>query len=631
MFVIFDKVFISNAIHNIHQTFKTLNMRKILCFVTLYALVIMGFAQPYRGNDFKLLSGKMEKVPDFTPDAPDLSIINFFPGQNDNTTYTTVGNTFFDTQTNSGNLMNRIYNFADGTIGATWMHIGEGGTPDRGTAYNYFDGTEWGTQNPHLGIDTRTGFPSYAPWGANGEIVSNYKYVAGEGSIKLLRRATKGVGEWQESILLPPAGNYSLVWQSMITSGANHEFVHLLALVYDDPYLGQEDALLYYRSPDGGVTWDINGVVIEGLGADFFAGMSGLAYSWAQPVGNTIAFTYGFNAFDGLLFKSNDNGTTWQKTVVYDSPFDPLNIPATIETYGGGDGTSAIALDSEGNAHIVFSRMMHSYENATWYYSPLGSEGIIYWNETMPALDSTVISTYTLENLSNAGNLVGWITGDVTIVNEQPNYGVGLTSHPQLSIGENDEISLVYGAVSPENKLEDIYYRHLYFTRTSDGGSTWSDPYPLNDGVEFGFSECVYPALAPGYSSKIQVLFQEDYTPGTGAGFGLGEEHFMQFLELVLYTTDVKDSDALGGIEISQNYPNPAHNTTQFCVKLDRSSLVSIGITDVSGRTLKTTEKRNMDAGVNYYTLDVSDLLSGVYYYTVFVDDKKVSKKLVVQ
>jgi len=606
-------------------------MRKMLCFVTLFALVIIGFAQPQRGNDFKLLNEKVAKLPDVGPDGPDLSVINFFPGQNDNISYTIVGNTYFDTQTNSGNLMNRIYEFADGTIGATWMHIGEGGTPDRGTAYNYFNGTQWGTQNPHLGSDARTGFPSYAPWGPNGEIMAQYKYVAGGGSVKILRRETKGIGEWQESVLMPPTGNYSLVWQSIITSGANHEFVHMLALVYDDPYLGQDDALLYYRSPDGGITWDIDGVVIDGLGADYFTGMSGLAYSWAQPVGNTLAFAYGFNAFDGLLFKSNDNGSTWQKTVVYDSPFDPLNVPANIELYGGGDGTSAVALDSQGNAHIVFSRMMHLYENSAWYYTPLGSEGIIYWNETMPALDTTIISTYTLENLRNAGNLVGWITGNVTIASAQPNYGVGLTSHPQLSINANDEISLVYGAISPESKLEDIYYRHLYFARSSNGGETWSDPYNLNDGVEFAFSECVFPAVAPHYDTKLQVLFQEDYTPGTGTGFGLGEENYMQFLELVLYTTDLKDSDPAARFEVSQNFPNPAHNTTQLCIKLDKSSLVSIAITDVAGRIRKVTEKRNMVAGMNYYTLDVSDLRSGVYNYTVIVDDQRVTRKLVVQ
>lgn len=575
----------------------------------------------------------IEVAPVIKPDGVSASLIDFFPGNRDYPVWPTViGNTYFDTQTNSGNLMNRIFTFADGTIGATWMHIGEGGTPDRGTAYNYFDGTEWGTQNPHLGNDARTGFPSYAPWGPNGEIISNYKYVAGEGPIKLLRRATKGVGEWQESVLQPPAGNYSLVWQSMITSGPNHEFVHLLALVYDDPYLGQEDALLYYRSPDGGVTWDINGVVIDGLGADFFAGMSGLAYSWAQPVGNTIAFTYGFNAFDGLLFKSIDNGNTWQKTIVYDSPFDPLNIPSSIETYGGGDGTSAIALDSQGNAHIVFSRMMHSYENATWYYSPLGSEGIIYWNETMPALDTTIISTYTLENLYNAGNLVGWITDDVTIVNEQPNYGVGLTSHPQLSISANDEISLVYGAVSPENKLEDIYYRHLYFTRSSDGGATWSDPYSLNNDIEFSYSECVYPAVAPIYDGgHLYVLCQEDFTPGTGTGFGLGEENYLTFLSVILFNSSAKDFQKPGNFEVSSCYPNPASNSAHLAVKLANPSPVSLKVTDISGRIVTRQIQKVMNDGTGILTLDVSDFLSGIYFCTVEVDGIQQTRKLIVR
>ncbi len=611
-------------------------MRKLLCFAALCAFVSIGFSQPQHGNDFKLLNEKMLKVPDVSPDGPDMSIVNFFPGQNDYPVWTTVaGNTFFDTQTyNSGNLMNRTYKFPDETIGATWMHVGESGTPDRGTAYNYFNGLEWGEQQPHLGNDLKTGFPSYAPWGPNGEIIAHYQYVAGEGPIKILRRETKGVGEWQESTLLPPVGNYSLVWHSMITSGANHEFVHLLALVYDDPYMGQDDALLYYRSPDGGVTWDINGVVIDGLGSDYYPSISSLKYSWAQPVGNTIAFTFGFDEFNGLLFKSNDNGTTWQKVIVYDSPFDPMNVPGDIETYGCGDGTSAITLDSQGKAHVVFGRMLRSRASSVWYYSPLGSEGLIYWNETMPALDSTLVSSYTLENLAAAGNLVGYITpatAAVNIINGQPDYGVGLTSQPQFSIYTDNEFSIVYSAISPECMLDGIYYRHLYFTRTLDGGLTWSDPYELNYGIEFSFSECVFPALAPYYDSKIQVIYQEDYTPGTGAGFGLGEENFMTYLELLLFNSGTNEPEKLVGLEVSQNYPNPAQNSTQVCMKLEKESSVQLSITDIAGKTLKVHDYGILSPGMSYQTIDVSGIRSGVYFYTIQANDEKITKKLVVQ
>jgi len=577
-----------------------------------------------------------EKEPEISPEGAQTSIIDYFPGNKNYSVWTTIiGNTYFDTQTyNSGNLMNRIYTFPDGTIGATWMHVGETGTPDRGTAYNYFDGMQWGTQDPHLGSDPKTGFPSYAAWGPNGEIVANYKYIAGDGPIKLLRRETRGTGDWQESTLSPPSGNHSLVWHSMITSGDNHEFIHVLALVYDDPYLGQDDALLYYRSSDGGVTWDINGVVIDGLGADFYPSIPSLKYSWAQPVGNTIAFTFGFDEFDGLVFKSNDNGDTWQKTVVYDSPFDPMNVPSNIETYGCGDGTSAITLDSQGKAHVVFGRMLRSRSASTWYYSPLGSEGLIYWDELMPALDSTIVSSYTLENLAAAGNLVGYITpttATLNITSNQPDYGVGLTSQPQLSVYNDSEFSLVYSAISPECKLQGIYYRHLYFTRTLDGGLTWSDPFELNYDIEFSFSECVFPALAPYYDSKIQVLYQEDFTPGTGEGFGLGEENYMTFLELPLYNDGIKENGKSTGIEVSQNYPNPAHNLTQIAVKLEKPSIVSFKVTDIPGKTLKLREQHKMNAGTNFITVDVSDLPIGIYFYTIQVNDQKVTRKFVVQ
>jgi hypothetical protein len=611
-------------------------MKRILPLVMISMFVTSGYAQRQNISGIKLPAIMKEKAPEITPEGNNVSLINFFPGVSDYEVSTQViGDTYFDTQTyNSGNLMNRIFEFQDGTIGATWMLVGETGVPDRGTAYNYFDGTQWGTQDQHIGSDAKDGFPSYAPWGPNGEIVAHYQYIAGDGPIKILRRENKGTGDWQESTLTPPAGYHSLVWHSMITSGANHEFIHLLALVYDDPYLGQDDALLYYRSSDGGVTWDINGVVIDGLGAGFYPSIPSLKYSWAQPVGNTIAFTFGFDEFDGLVFKSNDNGNTWQKMVVYDSPFDPMNVPPDIDTYGCGDGTSAITLDSQGKAHVVFGRMLRSRAGSTWYYSPLGSEGLIYWDESMPALDSTIVSSYTLGNLSAAGNLVGYITpvtATVNIINGQPDYGVGLTSQPQLSIANDNEFSLVYSAISPENALEGIYYRHLYFTRTMDGGLTWSDPYPLNDNIEFQFSECVYPALAPLYASKLQILYQEDFAPGTGEGNGLGEENYMTYLDLLLYNVGVKDAGVPTGIQVSQNYPNPAQSSTQIAVKLAESSKVTFIVTDICGKILKHQDQQEMNSGTNFISLDVSDFPKGIYFYTVRVNDQKITRKFLVQ
>jgi hypothetical protein len=190
----------------------------------------------------------------------------------------------------------------------------------------------------------------------------------------------------------------------------------------------------------------------------------------------------------------------------------------------------------------------------------------------------------------------------------------------------------VYSAISPENTLDGIYYRHLYFTRTFDGGQTWSDPYPLNDNIEFQFSECVYPAAAPLYDgSNMFILYQEDYTPGTGTGFGLGEENYMTFLDLILFNSDINESEKSTDFEVSQNYPNPAHNSTQIAVKLEKSSFVSLKVYDMLGKILKIRQLQKMNAGTNFITLDVSDLPKGIYFYTAQVNDEKITRKFMVQ
>lgn len=569
-----------------------------------------------------------------TPDGKAHAGGTVIPGQK-STSDEILGDTYFDTQTyNSGNEMNRIYEFPDGNIGVTWIDKGPGGVPDRGTGYNFFDGSAWTGTVPHLGGDANNAFPSYAPWGANGEMVEHYQYIANDGPLKILRRDVKGTGTWSESVLAPPVGNFSIVWASMITSGANHEFVHILAYTYDNPYNGQTNALLYYRSPDGGVTWDINGVIIPGLDSAYFPGISSLHYSWAQPVGNTIAFTYGFDQFGGLVFKSTDNGTNWQKMVVYQAPYDPKHIPDQTPVYGSGDGTSAIALDSQGKVHVVFARELWFHDVLTsppggWYYYPTSAEGLIYWNETLPPLDSTIVSSYTLDYLSAGGYLIGWVypvdTG-LVIPSTQPNYGVGLTSMPQIGIDADDNLFVIYAALAPQYSDGTNFYRHVYANSSYDGGLTWNGIKDMNSDFVFSFSECVYPAVAPLVSSKIRVLFQEDDTPGTGQG----NDSYMDYLEFTKdFFTGLPAVEKTKGFSVSQNYPNPAKQLTRFDVNLDKPADVSVTLTNLVGQVVNQGNSKRMNSGNNLVTLDVSGLNGGVYFYSVNVDGQKVTRKLI--
>ncbi|MCX6245258.1 MAG: T9SS type A sorting domain-containing protein [Bacteroidetes bacterium] len=609
-------------------------MRNLSLLLILVMAVNSAMTQNHYVTGSKDLKGRVLAEKQISPDGKIPIATPFIPGQKSRS-ITAIGQTWYDTQTyNSGNEMNRIYEYPDGTIGATWIGKGESGVPDRGTGYNYFDGTSWTGEVDHLGGDPNNGFPSYAPWGANGEVVAHYQYIANTGPIKILRRDNKGTGTWQESVLSPPAGNHSLVWHSMITSGQNHEYLHLLALVYDDPYMGQDDALLYYRSPDGGQTWDINGVIIDGLGVDHFLTIPGLKYSWAQPLGDTIAFCFGFDSYDGLVFKSTDNGTTWQKIVVYQSPFTPFNVPDLSPEYAGGDGSSAIALDSHGKVHVVFGRMNHIHDVVTtppggWYFYP-ATEGLIYWNEDMPPLDSTIISSFTLDSLAAHGNLIGWVyppdTG-LVIPSGQPNYGVGLTTGPQIGVDADDKLFVVWAALAPQYSDGTYFYRHLYGTSSYDGGITWNGIRDLNTDPVFAFSECVFPAVAPIVGQKIQVVFQEDDIPGTGAG----NKNFIDHMDFDKdYFVGVPAAPQPAGFSVTQNYPNPVINSTRIGVRLEQVAAVSLTVTNLAGQVVMQRDMGRMSSGNNYITMDLSGLAGGFYFYTVRVNDQSVTHKMIL-
>jgi len=82
-----------------------------------------------------------------------------------------IGISMHDLQTN-GSSQNRVYLFDDGFIGTTWTYgVDFPNYSDRGTGYNFFNGPNWLPYPTERIESQRSGWPSYAPLGANGEIV----------------------------------------------------------------------------------------------------------------------------------------------------------------------------------------------------------------------------------------------------------------------------------------------------------------------------------------------------------------------------------------------------------------------------------------------------------------------------
>ncbi len=549
--------------------------------------------------------------------------------------FSIIGTTWNDLQTyNYGNVMQRMWAFPDGTIGSTWISAGEDNEPERSAGYNYFNGSEWGEPIPHMGPEDRMGGPSYAPWGPEGEIIALYRYIVGEGPIYFYRREVKGEGDWEEIELLPPSG-ISITWHTMITSGDNNEHIHLLARTYDEPYMDQDNALLYYRSSDGGESWDIYEEIIEGLDIDYFPTTAPLSYAWANPVGNTIAFTYGFDEWGGRLFKSNDNGDSWEVSDVFTTPFDPFDPPYDTDKFGCGIGTSACAIDSEGKVHVAFPRMAKIFTEGSASWFPY-TDGMIYWNEDMDPLDTTIISTTTMEYLEEGGNLIGWILGDETyqIPPDQPNYGNSLCGFPQFSLDADDNMFVAYSSVAPGYSNGIFDFRHIIINSSFDGGQTWEGQKDLNTETIFIFSECAFPMMAPIIGDYVQVTYQEDSEPGINQWLNNHQPienkiHHMQIEKDIF--VDIPKNRIDFTFELSDCYPNPATNQTMLQLRLEQNTEVSIHIVNIMGQSVKTFPVTEMKSGNNPINIDVSKMTAGVYYCSVEVGQHTMTKKFIVQ
>ncbi len=607
-------------------------MKRPLLNVFLLVLLVNFLLQSSHGqND---LLNRIEKIPAIELDpmggiSPGIKAGNKLSG-------TVIGNTNYDLQTYNS-IEQRTFAYPDGTVAATWMMAFETDWPDRGIGYNYFDGISWGEAPTESIASIRTGWASYTPLGENGEIAVGHANDNDEWVLWFCKRADKGTGEWEEFTLGGPESGVGIVWPAITSGGEDHNTLHVLGLTYGNEYMGQGAALLYSRSQDGGETWDIENHFFEDIGPDYFTSVGAETYTWAAPKGNTIAFTVGFGIGHGCIMKSNDNGDTWEFIEVYNSPAYPPTGDYTLP-FGAGDGTSASAIDNDGNVHVVFGRMVHVYDEtgAAFYYP--STDGLIYWNETMPPLDTATISSSTLEHLEENGNLIGYVIGDgIPGLIDFATYYTSLTSHPQIMIDGMNRVFVLYAGVAPDFNNGAYNFRHIYGNSSSDGGATWNGIEDLTDELLYIFSECIYPNIAPHVvDGKIHFTFQDDDEPGIFVWAGSQAEVGSNNISYMSIETDeltgIGDAPASEvAMEVSQNYPNPFLDVTYLEVNTPLPSGITFTVSDIAGRVVHSENIEKTGSEKHRIRFNSQGLTSGVYYYTVRSDFGSFSGKMIVQ
>ena len=587
-------------------------------------------------------------------------------------TQTIIGHTWYDLQSNSA-VGDRIYVNPDGSIAACWTMepddgvSGDPGTTyaNRGTGYNYFNGSAWGAEPTARIEPVRTGWGNIVNTGTGKEAVLGHN---GSTGLQKSLRGTKGTGAWTSGLAFASPSGGTVTWPRMVGTTTGDTLYNIA--VANGVTLGQDVPVVFSRSTDGGVTWDITNSIPTGLDASKFLGFGGDGYAIAAH-GSTVAIVAGNVDSDVALVKSTDGGVTWTvNRTVYKFPIPLYNSATTIsdidndavnDTVLSNDGIFSIALDNNNMAHIFFGRTYMYGDGSTGTFTFYGVDGLCYWNESM----ADAVANTDPDILSSNAILVAGVedlNGNNAIDDGQPASGTGygafrgsLTSYASCAFDAQNNLYLSYSSLNDTLKSyvnTDKNVRHVYVTKRLYNAINPDDfctPIELDkfDPLVLEIFEGMYASMAKRVDGNVHLVYMRDVAPGHGVPPSSGTnqdqaENHQQSSEIVYAKIPVGDifpCPLVTGIEnISSSsvsglnfYPNPASNNATIDVTLNETAKVEIAILNTVGQTVYTTAV-NGNVGSNKVEVNLNNLSAGLYFYQVKVGNSKaITKKFAVE
>jgi hypothetical protein len=610
--------------------------------VIIFCTTVVGQNSPY-----KIKNGDVSSVTPKNMVSGYETLSNLITNTNPNTIATKlmsmdevlIGTTTYDLQSNAS-VDNRLIRHNDGTISATWTMSAQYASAysDRGTGYNFYDGSSWDSSPTSRLESSRGGWPSMLTTGSGKEIAITHN--TDNGYLLMTHRPQVGSGTWDEQIIssMDSNGVYTdIIWNRAVSGGANGESIHMVGVIAPSGlggsiWNGLDGALVYYRSQDGGVTWDIKDMQLPTLDTTKYLGFNGDDYAIAAE-GETVVIAYFGDLDDSVLLKSTDNGNTWTSTVFLDFPVDKYATDSGIDLDQDGimdsvystDGAGTVLLDNNGSAHVFFGNMRlldaDLSDGNTSYFG--GTSGIIYWNENMGPDDyaNNPISSPSLW-YSNLPQMIAFaqdLDGD-GILNYIgiPTYYLSLDCMPSAGIDNQGNIFVTYSSLMENIDQGSQNFRHVHAIKSMDGGTTWSVPKDVTPhDVWSGAQECVFARMDRNVDDKIRLIYQKDFEPGLAVR---GDEDIIDLNEIIyleLDTTELSSSSTSvinNDIKIDFSvYPNPANEKITLEFISHTSNKINISITNILGEEIKNYSINSI-MGTNRYNIDLDDIKNGIYF-----------------
>lgn len=556
----------------------------------------------------------------------------------------TIGVTQNDQQTNA-TIYRRIQLLNDGKISATWTTSADGAPyATRGSGYNHFNGTAWGTVSSSKIETQRTGFPCYVynPT-TNEEIITAHQVLAGSGiagGVVMSRKTGLGPGTWTSTTVMDTTPTIpGVLWVQTAVSGD-----YLIAIgSYTDSSSTQPNRVVkggvrtpqvYSRYQFSTNTWLVKNELLPGYDNNRYWAGGGDNYS-IDANGTNVAIIMGGLTDDLALWKSSDAGATWTKTIIDSFPVPAFDYKKLVDTSFTNDGSVHVSIDNNGVAHCFWARarvLENNIDDESINFYP-GQNGILYWSDNTP-LDSARI----IAGMPDANN-----NGDLDLSGSWNDASARYGNHsiatmPYAAIDDNGNIFLIYSALTEDDiSTDNKNFRDVYLVYSKNGGATWSNIQNVTAWLGLNVEQ-IFASLSKKMDGRLHMTFLQKGSIGRYSETNPGAAGVHDIIYMVMDTADIFGTiTAINPVEnnelftVGQNFPNPSNGNTIIPVSFKNTTSVQVTVVDLLGKELFNQSFEHVAAGNAQLPLNLSSLNPGVYVYSVEADGFKTSRRMIIE
>ena len=594
--------------------------------------------------------------------------------------------TNYDLQSNQY-VANRMYQLPNGNVAvtATMSHEANQTASDRGTGYNFYNGNDWNDM-PETRVEPfKTGWPSIAQFGSNGEILLAH----GNGHMQCFIRTTAGEGEWTYVGALPdhPEGYIYTTeyptWPRIVTCGDNHDIAIAVAVLQhsiSDDETDLQTVMWRSENPADINSWTISYGPLHETGWDHNQ-FSADDYCLAAN-GHKVSLLYSGCLTNSVwLCQSDDDGVNWTSRRVWENPYEGREFDE--EPAWGMEDTlfmpmnGSIVIDNNGVTHVALNtfEMAHTLENEPGYYTYWNGrsvDGILYWNDTEegPIHDTDhpeYIGTqfeahFATANPHHAARLWWPIVDEPGFVHPLPDSTkwigyiplfegtswendkyymsgteyvskfYGASGHPALSCDPYGNLACAFS--TPDVRRDDgaHYYRSVFVSYLNVEEGYWHQiEDDLFEDVMLMYSEGVFTSavqntINPGeYWFSYQADDQIGFYWGSNASQTAATENTIHAVKIIADPEFINVEETAAVDVINGIYPNPA--TDYIVVNSAMDANATITFVNLAGQTV-TSFNKALTIGENTISIDLE---SGIYFCTVNANGFNKTTKVIVK